>query len=185
MYRFKDIGNIEVTLLKKQLQDNACDWDNEYTQLRSSTFKGQHRDVAVIPLQWSMDNLRQPSTVPAPLTRFYDKYNDVQFFNKLENILRNFYGEGYFIRIMFLQLSAGSNISPHCDSGESLIVNKRVHIPIKTSNKVFFTVGGDRRVITEGEIVEINNQMIHQVENLSDEDRVHLVVDWHLIQGYK
>jgi quercetin dioxygenase-like cupin family protein len=51
-------------------------------------------------------------------------------------------------------------------------------VPVITTEGVIFTVGGEPRSLPAGEIWEINNTREHSVENTSDRDRVHLIVDW-------
>ena len=54
-----------------------------------------------------------------------------------------------------------------------------MHIPIITNEKVFFQVGDEIKIFKEGEIWKINNTgKSHSVVNNSNEDRVHLIVDW-------
>ena len=54
---------------------------------------------------------------------------------------------------------------------------KRTHIPIITNSEVTFTVGGETKFLKEGEIWEINNTKEHSVDNNSDIDRIHLLID--------
>ena len=39
-------------------------------------------------------------------------------------------------------------------------------------------VGGEQKVMRAGEMWEINNATLHAVDNQSDEDRIHLIIDW-------
>jgi len=47
-----------------------------------------------------------------------------------------------------------------------------------THGQVLLCVGGEKRHLAAGEIWEINNATVHYVENFSNHDRVHLIVDW-------
>lgn len=103
--------------------------------------------------------------------------------NHYENIAENKlyldnYGQGYFIRVNLVKLLAYSSISEHQDKNFSLAHSHRIHIPIVTNDQVFFTVGDETKNIQVGEIVEINNRRFHSVKNESDEDRVHLIIDF-------
>lgn len=180
MSTFNFLGTVDVTATKDLLAANELDWDNEYTETRNATFK-EHKSVEVIPLMWSRENLLQSPEVQAPRTRFFDKYYNYSFFTELEILFENYYGRGYFIRIMLLKLLPWSEITPHRDGSISLLVNRRTHIPIKTNDNVIFRVGSDALNLKQGEIWEINNSEIHSVKNQSSEDRVHLVVDWHVL----
>lgn len=88
------------------------------------------------------------------------------------------YGTGYPLRALFARLPSGAKVHPHADSGFSLTNSHRVHLPVITNAKAFFTVGGETKVLPFGELWEINNQREHAVHNDGDSDRVHLLVDW-------
>jgi hypothetical protein len=63
--------------------------------------------------------------------------------------------------------------------GFSLVICRRIHIPIQTNEDCFFTVGDDKRNLRLGELWEINNdKQKHSVDNFGNTDRIHLIVDW-------
>ena len=86
--------------------------------------------------------------------------------------------QGYFVRALFAKLKAGGFIAPHIDRVPSLLNCHRVHLPIISNEDVWFCVGGESVNMQVGELMEINNGTIHSVENKSDEDRIHLIIDW-------
>jgi len=77
-----------------------------------------------------------------------------------------------------LRLQARSSIMEHRDyrlgfeDGEI-----RVHVPIVTELAVAFYVAGQRVPMTPGECWYVNVNLPHRVDNQSDLDRVHLVID--------
>jgi len=79
-----------------------------------------------------------------------------------------------------VKLTAKKSIRPHVDVvGFSLVVCRRIHIPIETNDECYFTVGDDKRNLKVGELWEINNdKKEHSVNNFGDTDRIHLIVDW-------
>ena len=79
--------------------------------------------------------------------------------------------------VLLIKLKAKKNISIHFDSGDYLMSCRRNHIPIITSDNVFFGVGNEKIVMQAGECWEINNSRPHFVENNSEIDRVHLLID--------
>jgi hypothetical protein len=87
-------------------------------------------------------------------------------------------GKGTILRVLLVKLTHGEVIDPHFDEGISLLQSHRVHVPIITHDQVLFCVGGEKRHLAAGEIWEINNATVHYVENFSNHDRVHLIVDW-------
>ncbi|MGD2171856.1 MAG: aspartyl/asparaginyl beta-hydroxylase domain-containing protein [Gammaproteobacteria bacterium] len=93
--------------------------------------------------------------------------------------IENYYGgDGFIVRALFARLAAGGRIDTHTDGLYSLLKCHRVHIPIITNDQVVFTIGGEEKVLREGEMWEINNATLHAVDNHGDEDRIHLIVDW-------
>ena len=97
----------------------------------------------------------------------------------LLNYIADFYQDnGFVVRLIFAKLLAGGKIPKHADGGFSLMNCHRVHIPVMTNDRNIFFVNGEEKSMQVGELWEINNKLVHMVENRSDEDRVHLIVDW-------
>jgi hypothetical protein len=77
-----------------------------------------------------------------------------------------------------LRLAARSSIREHKDyrlgyeDGEL-----RVHVPVVTNLDVAFFLAGDRVMMQEGEAWYLNLNLLHRVDNHSDIDRIHLVID--------
>ncbi len=77
-----------------------------------------------------------------------------------------------------LKLKARSNIREHRDyrlgfeDGEM-----RLHVPVVTNPAVAFFVNGERVPMQEGETWYVNVNLPHRVDNESDTDRIHLVID--------
>ena len=85
---------------------------------------------------------------------------------------------GYFNRLMLTRLDPNSVIPRHRDGGPSLLRSHRHHIPIVTNPLVEFDVGDETNHFAAGEVWEINNRQPHEVRNLSDVSRVHLIADY-------
>lgn len=85
--------------------------------------------------------------------------------------------DGKVVRSELVVLKANKKVSPHVDGGQMLNISRRCHIPIITNDNVFFTVFKNRVNMKPGICYEINNGMPHSVENNSDLDRVHLILD--------
>ena len=84
---------------------------------------------------------------------------------------------GKSARILLIKLDANKNVTEHTDSGDYLNTVRRFHIPIITNEDVSYTVNGEKINMKEGECWEINNRKPHSVDNDSDKDRIHLLVD--------
>src|SRR5262249_27999624 len=77
-----------------------------------------------------------------------------------------------------LSLSPGSKIREHEDFQMGFEYGLiRIHIPIVNDERVEFFVGQQRLLMKEGEAWYIDFGQPHSVNNLSEMDRVHLVID--------
>jgi hypothetical protein len=105
--------------------------------------------------------------------------NDAELINLLEPIISDLerIHKGVRGMVLLIKLKAGQDIAPHHDSGDYLMLSRRNHIPVVTSDSVFFGVGDDRVKMATGECWEINNSRTHYVNNGSKIDRVHLLID--------
>lgn len=123
----------------------------------------------------------------------------IKYFPKIKNYLETLNTEIYLVRL--LKLSANSKINPHHDETfEDKQKKIRLHIPLITNDKVIFKILNkqykfDRKVKKElikkvwinkdiaefklsiGNLWYVNVDNIHSVENNSNIDRIHLVID--------
>jgi hypothetical protein len=80
--------------------------------------------------------------------------------------------------VRFMLLGAGARIKEHKDYfmgfDEGVI---RLHIPVQTNRQVEFYLAGERVPMQAGELWYLDFSQKHRVENNSQEDRVHLVMD--------
>ncbi|MFV2031709.1 MAG: aspartyl/asparaginyl beta-hydroxylase domain-containing protein, partial [Gammaproteobacteria bacterium] len=111
---------------------------------------------------------------------YHDLY--LQFEDELKPLLdfiaENFQHDGFVVRLIFAKLQGGGKIPIHTDGVYSLLKCHRIHVPIITNDRAIFMVGGEQKVMRAGEMWEINNATLHAVENQSDEDRIHMIIDW-------
>lgn len=76
------------------------------------------------------------------------------------------------------QLQPGGKIKPHRDiSGGTAANIIRLHIPLITHPDVAFYVNGERIFMQPGEVWHLDTTYRHSVENLSDVNRIHLIID--------
>lgn len=116
----------------------------------------------------------------------HKKPDYLEFYGELQNelrplvdyVARYYQNNGFIVRLLLAKLLAGGKIPHHTDAGFSLLNCHRVHIPIITNDQVAFVVGGEEINMQVGEFWEINNGVDHAVENRSDEDRIHIIIDW-------
>jgi len=87
-------------------------------------------------------------------------------------------------RVRLMRLEAGTKIAKHTDKVDKDIKTgkiKRLHIPVITDDKIIFRSWLDNGIaefhMAKGECWWLDVAKAHAVENNSDIDRVHLVVD--------
>lgn len=180
---FKQLGELNIRDLKTHiLQFTEEDWGrNDIRQKKFET----HKDTNTIPLIFDEDFRHEdPTYLPAykelePLLRpIYTLIN--RHYNKSlkHKRLQKKHGPAYPVRTIIARLKPGSVIPAHIDRNHTLTHGHRIHIPIVTDEKVYFGVGDSTQYLKEGEIWEINNRHIHQVENRSEIYRIHIIIDW-------
>jgi hypothetical protein len=77
-----------------------------------------------------------------------------------------------------LKLAARSSIREHKDYKLGLEDGEmRIHIPVVTNLDVAFFLVDERVIMQEGEAWYLDLNLKHRVENRSDTDRIHLVID--------
>jgi hypothetical protein len=82
-----------------------------------------------------------------------------------------------FPKVMLARLAAGSVIDPHRDGAGSNLHTHKIHIPIQTNEKAVFWVNEESFFLKEGVAYEVNNIVLHGVENFGNEDRIHLIFE--------
>jgi hypothetical protein len=92
------------------------------------------------------------------------------------------------VRALFASLPPGVTIPIHNDSGEWVKTTHRVHIPILVNDpsKILFRCGPAPHILnrvdcTPGHIFEMNNQAKHAVSNCDTNSRVHLILDYQIV----
>lgn len=81
------------------------------------------------------------------------------------------------LRSRFMKIKAGGFMPEHYDTHPWWRDKVRIHIPVKTNEKVVFRCGEAIANMKAGECWVIDNADLHEVINPSDEDRIHLVLD--------
>jgi hypothetical protein len=163
-------SGIDVELIKNKLaQISQAEWNKSG---REKTFEA-HRQTKSLMLIYDEDFRHYNPTYQGIYSKFEAELKPL-----LETIAENFQHNGFVVRMVLAKLQGHGSIPVHTDSGYSLLKCHRIHIPIVSNERSFFMVGGERKVMHEGEMWEINNATLHAVDNQSDEDRIHLIIDW-------
>ena len=183
--QFKPLGHFDITGLKKlALSISEEQWDIHGK--RQETFK-VHSHTKTVPLIFDEDFRHRFPTIH-PLFSLFQEYlepiqkNINQFYQQqtlcFKTTRPNPVTKGYFARIILVKLAAHSEIAAHRDNGFSLSRCHRIHLPICTNNKVQFIIDNKTVSLAEGQLTEINNRGLHSVKNLSDEARIHIILDF-------
>lgn len=180
---FRQLGSFELSDLKTRiLQFTEEDWSRN--DLRQKKFE-THKDTKTIPLIFDEDMRHEnPTFMPEykllesqlkPLYAFIKRhYNKSLKYKRLQKK----HGNAYPIRTILARLRPNGSIRAHMDRNHTLTHGHRIHIPIVTDKSVYFSVGENTQYLEEGEVWEINNRHIHQVENKSEIHRIHIIIDW-------
>ena len=80
------------------------------------------------------------------------------------------------LRVQLTELPPGQVITPHYD-GNIMALTHRLHVPLVTHAGVKFIIDGQSFFLEPGRLYELNNVVVHSVENNSDVMRVHLLID--------
>jgi hypothetical protein len=80
-------------------------------------------------------------------------------------------------RSRLLRLAPGAVVPVHADIHYHWFYRVRLHVPIATRPEVQFTCDGERVHMSAGECWAFDNWRLHQVQNPTDTERIHLVAD--------
>lgn len=167
------IGLVETSQIKKEVAEYIDEWLIDISrqtnyQTHEETFMYQLKEL---DYSWNLkDNVL--STSPNSL-KTKNAIEEIQYIYKnLES-----YVQGKVIRSEIINMSPNSSIRTHKDRGDLLYLSRRFHIPIITNPMCTFTVDGKVFYLEEGNVYELNNRRYHSVQNSSNKNRIHLIID--------
>jgi len=168
---FKDLGAFDINEIKHRIQSFKAEWDiNQSRQERYKLFHGDSKNIFVTDVDAQWDGFGYPLVKHS----IDEKLNELTapIVQKLEAMLGGKVG-----KCLYINLPAGKKVLPHVDQGYYLNSVHRCHIPIHTHENISFTLGGETIHMKEGMGYEINNSRTHSVDNDSNVDRIHLLID--------
>jgi len=171
---FKYLGNCDISEIKNKIQNLPENVWDEYI-FRQKQYDA-HKDTKSINVKFSQES--SEFGIEADETKYYKLLGFNKFLNSIVNLYKLEYGDGYFQRILIVNLPKFKNIEMHYDVGYGLIICKRTHIPIVTNDEILFQIENETKNLKEGEIWEIDNQKSHAVYNQTNVDRIHLILDY-------
>jgi|JYMV01.1.fsa_nt_gi hypothetical protein len=167
------ISGLNIAPLKEAfINTSQQEWD-DFT-LRQDTFDVAS-DTKTIVMKFNGPT--QQCNHPSKTTTFEPWLKWKPLVEPLISQVQKIYPNTVISKCFFPRLKAGGKIDKHVDSGITLEMVHRIHVPIQTNEDAIFTVGGESINMIEGCAYEINNQRKHGVVNNGNTDRVHLVFD--------
>ena len=176
---FRDLGTADVSALNERVKNVPFSvWEEEN--------------------EGKLNKFKRLNTTRHIVFRFVDVYSNVYDYQEYaswkewEDVLLPLmeqaaqalgYTEYCFPRVMFAQMPAGGEISPHADLNASHYVHK-IHIPLTTNPRTMFQVGNQKRHLEVGEIMEVNNKRMHAVYNDGPGDRIHFIFECCNLEDY-
>jgi hypothetical protein len=144
-------------------------WQLHYQKLH---YEGEW---SAIPLR--SVNGKSDSIIISPFEN--DVYKDTSFLQDcpyLQSVLKTFKCPLQAVRL--LKLNAGAIIKEHRDAELNFEKGAiRLHIPVITHDEVEFYLENERIHLKEGECWYMNFNLLHSINNKSNINRIHLVID--------
>jgi quercetin dioxygenase-like cupin family protein len=170
----RELGVIETTALSEAiLGQEEIAWHEDEFRQKSFYVHDQTRSIVLV----SLDDTKWPerSVHKRP---GWERLADVAVPVMQEIIKKHYPTGGEVIRAVAAGLKAGGNIKAHVDLHQSFHCAHRIHVPITTNPKVWFTIDGRPFQLKVGQAYEINNQKQHSVVNRGTEDRITFIFDY-------
>ncbi len=170
----RELGAIDTTALRDAIlgQDDIA-WHEDESRQESFYVHDRTRSIILVALDDSDWPNGRASRGPG-----WERLTDVAL-PIMQEIIKNHYPEGgEVVRAVAANLAAGATIKPHTDIHQSFHCAHRIHVPISTNRKVWFTINGRPYQLQLGQAYEINNQKQHSVANRGAEDRITFIFDY-------
>lgn len=170
----RELGAIDISTLREAILglDDAAWREDEYRQ-KEFYVHGQTRSIVLVSIDQDYWPERVISRGPG-WKRLADVAEPV-----IQEIIEKHYPiDGEVIRSMAASLLAGGKIKAHNDVHESFHCGHRIHVPITTNPRVWFTIDGRPYQLEVGQAYELNNQKQHSVVNRGAEDRITFIFDY-------
>lgn len=170
---FKELGYVETKNIKNEICQYLSEWLLDTSRQEEYETHENTLMYAIRQLDYDYDLI---SNVECIEKNFLNSANSRYELENIINILEKD-ANGKAVRIEFINMKPKSRIRTHKDRSDLLYVSRRYHIPIKTNPQVIFMSGKYSLHLKESHIYEINNINYHGVQNHSEENRIHLIVD--------
>ncbi len=172
-HSIRRLGPVDVTALAQRVADiPEALWDAENAD-KPNRFEalGAARHI-VFRFLPTMVDWREPYDRP-----LWEEWKDVLLPVMAQATAPYGYRAVDYPRVMLARLRAGAVIQPHKDSNAAAKWPHKIHVPLTTNPRCAFFIDGQSFHLPVGEAAEVNNMGVHGVENLGDEDRIHLIFE--------
>jgi hypothetical protein len=170
----RELGTIDTTALSEAiLGQREAVWHEDESRQKSFYVHDQTRSIVLIFIddkKWPDRDVRKGPG--------WERLADVAVPVMQKIIDKHYTAGGEVIRAVVAGLTAGGIIKAHMDIHQSFHCAHRIHVPVTTNPKVWFTIDGRPYQFKVGQAYEINNQKQHSVVNRGTEDRVTLIFDY-------
>jgi len=168
----KELGAIKTKLrVVDEYHWNIFTW----RQSREGTPHKHTRSIPIRHWNHSDGNFQDPKTI-----KTFPEFNEI-YGDKVQAILEELRSKGYDFEeyaAIITNLEPGTKIRKHKDYGRIFHLGNRIHIPLVTHKDVIFHCGHMSINMKEDMAYEIGNtNNLHGVENNSEIDRHHLIID--------
>jgi len=170
----RDLGQIDASILSETILglDDVAWHEDEF---RQESFYVHYQTESIVMIALDDDNWPVGPVRRGP---GWDRIADVAM-PIMKEIISNHYPQGgEVIRAVAAKLEAGGIIKAHSDVHQSFHCAHRIHVPITTNSKVWFTINGRPYQFKLGQAYEIANQKQHSVVNKGSEDRITFIFDY-------
>lgn len=158
----------------EEIRHNGYLWDS--VTHRQDYPGSAHRDTRAIYLRWAKE--WTPECIFESLSAEWCK--PAVILHKTMGMVRSVLAEVHATklgRVMLASLRPGGVITPHCDEGAYARHFTRYHVPLASDPGNAFRVGEDLVAMQVGELWTFRHDLEHSVQNGSQRERVHLIVD--------
>ena len=167
---FKYIGKFNVNPLLKYLPPTSDPLWSKNT-FRQTLYNG-HRDTKSIIFIWESNgdgdyNINDQELINSSLGKEVIKIVDK---------IKENYNNSSVSKLMIVSMIPKGLIDYHKDGG-ILTKMRRIHLPLLTDRNCIFEIDGTRFSFPKGFCFEFDNTRTHSVDNRSEIERIHIILD--------
>ena len=153
-------------------QEDAAWFESEY---RQRTYHHHDQTESIVLVFTDGSNWPDSAVQKCP---GWERLSDAAVPLMREIIGKHYPPGGEVIRAMAAKLLPGGKIKTHADVHASFRCGHRIHVPMTTNRRVWFTIDGRPYQLEVGQAYEVNNQKQHSVANRGAEERITFIFDY-------